>query len=114
MSRNEPFDWVDKRMADQWAEWFLAGQDPKDRLISPIHADLRDLPPIYVQAGGKEILFDMIKEFYDRAISQGAVIELDVWESMTHDFQAYGEFLKEAQEALARVSQFVHSNENTT
>ncbi|NIM92195.1 MAG: alpha/beta hydrolase fold domain-containing protein [Anaerolineales bacterium] len=107
MTANEAFDWIERRMADQWAEWFLDGRSSEENLISPIQADFRGLTPIYIQAGGKEILIDMIHEFYERAVSQGADIKLDVWPSMTHDFQAYGEDLEEASEALTRISQFI-------
>ncbi|XOT98505.1 hypothetical protein ACMTAU_15955, partial [Alcaligenes pakistanensis] len=31
--------------------------------LSPIAQDLRKLAPIYIQAGGKEILVDMIRDF---------------------------------------------------
>jgi acetyl esterase/lipase len=108
MTKNEPSDWVEKRMPDEWSKWFLQGRSPKDPLISPLYADLRGLPPIYVQAGGREILFDMIKEFYNRAVSQGANVKLDVWDSMNHDFQAYGDSLPEAKDALNKISLFIH------
>jgi acetyl esterase/lipase len=95
-------------MPDEWSKWFLQGRSPKDPLISPLYADLRGLPPIYVQAGGREILFDMIKEFYNLAVSQGANVKLDVWDSMNHDFQAYGDSLPEAKDALNKISLFIH------
>jgi acetyl esterase/lipase len=110
MINNESYDWVEKRMADTWAKWFLAGRSHQDPLISPINADLRNLPPIYVQAGGKEILLDMIKDFYNRAISQGINIKMDVWDSMNHDFQAYGEIVPESREALNRISKFINGD----
>ena len=108
MSVNEPFDWVEKRMPETWAKWFLSGRDYHDPLISPIYTDLRNLPPIYIQAGGKEILFDMIKAFYDCGIAQGVNIKMDVWPSMNHDFQAYGETVRESGEALRKIAEFIH------
>jgi acetyl esterase/lipase len=110
MSKNEPFDWVEKRMPETWSKWFLSGRDYHDPLISPIYADLRNLPPIYIQAGGKEILFDMIKAFYDRGVAQGVNIKMDIWESMNHDFQAYGETVRESSEALQKIAEFVRGN----
>ena len=104
---NERTDWVQKRMTVRWAEWFCAGRDPKDPGISPVYADLRGLPPIYVQAGGAEILFDMIRRFVEVAREQGAVVQFDTWPTMPHDFQAYGELVPEAQEALQRLREVV-------
>ena len=34
------------------------GGNPKDPLASPIHADLKGLPPVYIQVGGDETLLD--------------------------------------------------------
>lgn len=109
MNSNESFDWVDKRMAEKWAKWFIGGRSHEEKLISPINADLSGLPPIYIQAGGKEILIDMIKEFYKRGVSQGSDIRLDIWGSMNHDFQAYGESLEEARDALNHIARFLYS-----
>lgn len=109
METNERFDWVEKRMAEKWARWFLNGRSDQEALISPVHADLTGLPPIYLQAGGKEILIDMIREFHEAARRQGAEIRLDVWDTMTHDFQAYVDLLEEARDAHRRIARFVHA-----
>lgn len=114
MTNNEPYDWVEKRMAETWAKWFLAGRSHQDPLISPINADLRNLPPIYLQAGGKEILFDMIKAFDDLGVAQGINIKMDVWDTMNHDFQAYGDIIPESKEALSRISKFVNGDNQRT
>jgi monoterpene epsilon-lactone hydrolase len=107
LTRNEPFDWVEKRMPVQWAQWFLNGADPRDPVISPIQADLTGLPPIYIQAGDAEILFDMIQAFADRAREQGAEVQLEVWKNMNHDFQAYGDLLPQSKEALEHIGRFI-------
>jgi acetyl esterase/lipase len=104
---NQRYDWVDNRQANKWAKQYCAGNDPNYPLISPVKADLTGLAPIYIQAGGHEMLIDMIQQFYHEAQSQGAEIKLDVWEYMIHDFQAFAQFLPEAQEALDRIGQEV-------
>ncbi len=109
MSQNAPYDWIEKRMADQWAEWFLQGQDARNPLISPIHADLRGLPPVYIQVGSAEILYDMICVLAERMEKQGGRVKLDIWPQMTHDFQAFGDTLPESREALARISTIVQT-----
>jgi monoterpene epsilon-lactone hydrolase len=107
LKENEPFDWVEKRMTLQWAEWLCKNADPDNPLISPINADLRGLPPIYIQAGDAEILYDMIQSFYDKAQAQGVNIRLDVWQYMNHDFQAFGDLMPESKEALMRIGHVI-------
>jgi epsilon-lactone hydrolase len=107
MIRNERFDWVSRRMPERWAGWFCGGVDPNDPHISPVHADLKGLPPIYLQAGSAEILHDMIVAFADCAQQQGADVCLEVWPSMPHDFQAFGDLIPESKAALRRIGEVV-------
>jgi acetyl esterase/lipase len=107
MTNNEAYDWVEKRMPNQWAEWFCKGTNADNPLVSPIHADLRGLPPIYIQAGSAEILHDMICSFANYAENQGARVTLEVWPNMTHDFQAFGDLTTESRGALLRIGEVV-------
>lgn len=104
IDKNERFDILDRSMIEKGAQWFIGDDSPQNPKISPIRADLRSLPPIYLQAGGREILIDMIRSFHENAEAQGVDIELDIWESMNHVFQAYGNRLSEAEEALQRIA----------
>jgi epsilon-lactone hydrolase len=107
MKENEPYDWIEQRMVVRWAAWFCREADPENPLVSPVHADLRGLPPIYIQAGEVELLIDMIREFVRRAKEQGASVSLEEWKSMNHVFQAYGPITQQSQEALQRISQVI-------
>ncbi len=108
---NERFDIIDRSMIEIGAKWFLGDESPDNPQVSPIQADLRGLPPMYLQGGGREIFIDMIRAFYERAKSQGARIELDVWDSMNHIFQGYGNQLPEAVEAMQRMAEVIHQRE---
>lgn len=110
MTRNEPFDWIEKRMAVQWAEWFCRDADPRNPIISPLHADLKGLPPIYIQVGSADILHDMSQMLASKAQEQGANIKLEVWPNMNHDFQVHGEAMPESKEALMRIGQAIEDN----
>ncbi|HXQ39804.1 MAG TPA: alpha/beta hydrolase [Candidatus Udaeobacter sp.] len=107
MTANEPFDLIDRRMAAQWTAWYAEGRDPKDPEVSPLYADFAGFPPVYIQAGGAEIMIDMIRAYAKKARQEGADVTLDVWEHMIHNFQAFGDRMEESEEALGRIRDFV-------
>lgn len=76
---NEPTDWVRGEMPERWGGWLRREVHAVNPLLSPIHADWRNMPPVYIQAGDAEILYDMICEFAARTQAQGADVTLDVW-----------------------------------
>jgi len=109
MRTNEAYDWVNRAEVAQFRTWFVGEHSSTNPLVSPIHADLRGLPPLYIQAGGAEILIDMIRAFTKRAQEQGAQVELEVWEQMNHDFQAYGTAMLQSVQALSRLGQVIET-----
>lgn len=104
---NDPYDLVQGYMTLQFAQWLKGGRRWTDAELSPIGQDLRGLAPIYLQAGGKEILVDMIRDFAQAVRTQGGQVRLDVWTHMNHEFHAYGDELPESAEALERVAQAI-------
>jgi len=100
-------DWITKKMLEMWVQWFCDSTQLQDPLVSPVRADLRGLPPIYVQAGAAEILYGSIQAFVDRARSQGADIVLDSWEHMTHVFQIFAPYVPQSAEALRRMGEVI-------
>ena len=101
------FDWIEKRMLEQWADWFCDGAERWHPLVSPIRADLSGLPPIYIQAGRAEILYDSIQAFTVRAHKQGADVVLQSWEDMNHVFQMFGSDSPQSAEALQLIGQVI-------
>jgi len=101
------FDWIEKRMLEQWADWFCDPAERRNPLVSPLWADLRGLPPIYIQAGRAEILYDSIQAFADCAQKRGADVVLETWKNMTHDFQMFGLDAPQSAEALRRIGQVI-------
>lgn len=87
----------------QFAAWLKGDTGLSDAELSPIHHDLRGLAPVYLHAGGKEILVDMIRDFARTLEKQGSKVRLDVWDHMTHEFHAYGDHLLESRDALGQI-----------
>ena len=92
------------------AETYLNGKSPQAPLASPMHADLRGLPPLLVQVGAIETLLDDARGLVERAQAAGVEVELDVWEDMPHVWQLYAPILPEAQQAIARLGDFLRKH----
>lgn len=107
MAANAPYDLIGPDMVARWAAWYAKGRDPKDPELSPQYADTAGFPPIYVQAGGSEILIDMIRAYAEKAKREGADVTLEVWEHMIHNFQAFGDRQEESEKALYRIRDFI-------
>lgn len=108
MTENDPTDLVQGWMALQFGQWL----DPEGafgrQALSPIDHDFTDVAPIYIQAGGREMLRDMIAEFVQVQTAKGATVEFDLWYDMPHNFQAYDSTKTSSAEALGRIAKAFH------
>ena len=86
---------------------YTSGQDAALGLISPVFADLSDLPPLIIQAGTHEVLLDDALRLAQRAASADVEVTLDITPGVPHVFQAYYPILGEAAAALDRAGQFL-------
>ena len=100
---NDLYDLVQGWMAVQFGEWLDPDQAFGQEALSPISKNYAGLAPIYMQAGGREILRDMIIDFARVQADQGADIMLDVWDDMAHNFQAHDTEKQSSTEALQRI-----------
>ncbi|CAB3758063.1 alpha/beta hydrolase [Paraburkholderia humisilvae] len=74
---------------------------------SPLYADLRNLPPLFIQAGSTEVLLDDARRVAERATQAGVPVEFEVWPKMPHAWQLWVPFLPEAGRALDDAAHFV-------
>ncbi len=107
LTSNQATDWIGRQMLEKWAGWFCEPVQRRDPLVTPLSADLRGLPAIYIQAGGSEILYDSILAFADHARSQGAEVVLETWKNMNHVFQIFGPDVPQSAEALERIGEVI-------
>jgi monoterpene epsilon-lactone hydrolase len=78
--------------------------------ISPLFADLQDLPPTFIQTGTEEILFDDYTRLENRARLAGVDVAMEAWPEMWHVFQAYAPYVPESKQAIERIGEFIHSH----
>jgi len=86
------------------AEAFLQGQDARDPLAAPLHADLAGLCPIYIQVGGDETLLDDARSLDEHARKAGLDTTLDVYPGMLHTFQMAAGRAPEADDAIRKMA----------
>ncbi|MBI3759112.1 MAG: alpha/beta hydrolase [Deltaproteobacteria bacterium] len=67
---------VDKAGLLRMAKMYHGDQDPKNPLISPIHADYKGLPPMLIQVGDAEILLSDATRVTEKAKAAGVEVEL--------------------------------------
>jgi epsilon-lactone hydrolase len=89
------------------AEAYLGSTPPETPLASPLHANLRALPPLLVQVGTRETLLDDATRLASRARAGGVDVVLEPWEDMIHVWQAFAPLLPEANQAIARIGEYV-------
>ena len=68
-----------------------------------LEADMRGLPPTYIQAGEAEILMSDSTTLTERLGAAGAPVTLEIWPDMFHVFQARYAMLSQARQAVERL-----------
>ena len=104
---NADLDFLDRSSLLRDAAGYAPGRDPGDAALSPLNAELGGLPPMYLQAGGAELLRDDAEALAARARAAGVQATLDVWEDQVHDFQTFGALSRRSLEAIARAGEAV-------
>lgn len=82
--------------------------DLRDPLVSPIHADLSGLPPLFLQVGQVDLTRDDALTLAANAGRVGVDVTLEIHPAMIHGFQGLANAgVPEAVEALRRVGAYV-------
>ena len=99
---------VQKEVVEVMAATFLGeGGNRKDPLANPLYADLKGLPPMYIQVGGDETLLDDSRRLAEHARKAGVDVRLDVFPEMQHVFHFAAGHAPEADEAIRKLAEWV-------
>ncbi len=102
---NRRWDFVTERAISAYVARFVPRSRLRHPLASPIHAELRGLPPILIQVGEVESLRDEGVELAARLERAGGDVTLEVWPDMIHAFHVFAPMLDDGRRALARVGE---------
>ena len=98
---------VSRESLEETAAAYLAGADPRSPLAAPIYADLRGLPPLLIQVGTAEALYDDSTRLDERARAAGVDSTLQVWEEMVHVWHIFAPILPEGQQAIESIGEYL-------
>jgi len=85
---------------------YLNNQDTKNPLASPLYADLTGLPPMLIQVGEPEMLFDDASRLAENARKANVEVTFEPWPEMFHVWQLVAPVLPEGEQAIQRIAQF--------
>ncbi|MFW9848316.1 MAG: alpha/beta hydrolase [Candidatus Thorarchaeota archaeon] len=89
------------------AKQYIGDNDPKNPLISPLYAELHELPPLFIQVGTAEIILDDSLRLAEKAKMDGVEVTLDVWKDMPHVFTIYFQYAPESRKGIDRICEFI-------
>lgn len=94
-------------------EWFAGmytGGDPANNpYISPIYADLHDLPPLLLHVGEDEVFFGENQQIAQNARQAGTPVTLQTWPNVPHVWHPFAPWLPEAAHALSEIATFLEA-----
>jgi epsilon-lactone hydrolase len=100
---------IQKSYLMELAAAYLNGTDPRAPLVSPIHGDLRELPPMLIQVGSAETLLDDAIRLSAVAGAADVRVTLEIWPEMIHAWHLFHPRLAEGREALTAVGAFIRT-----
>lgn len=86
---------------------YLNGHDPKDPLVSPIYANLKKFPPMFISIGTDDMLIDTARLFYTRALDFGVEAKFYVNEGCMHAHHLLGLYVPEAEKTISKAAIFL-------
>jgi monoterpene epsilon-lactone hydrolase len=89
-----------------FAEAYLGDADKRTPLAAPIYGNLKGLPPLLIQVGTAEILFDDATRLAERARLDGVDVVFEPWDEMIHMWHMFP-MLPEGNQAIERIAEFM-------
>ncbi|MCU1700814.1 MAG: Alpha/beta hydrolase fold-3 domain protein [Mycobacterium sp.] len=115
--RKEMDPYVTRALLETMAAAY-AGDGPRnDPRCSAVFADLHGLPPLFIQVGENEILYDDATRIRDAALGAGVEVTFESWRHGIHDWPVYiSAGIPESAIAIDHVAAFIkaHSNPSAT
>ena len=106
---------IHKEYLNELADAYLPAEtDRKDPRVSPLYADLKNLPPMLIQIGSEETLLDDATRLAARAGAADVAVTLEIWPQMIHAWPLWNAHLEDGRRALASAGSFIRAHQGMT
>lgn len=95
---------------DSWLVFrnhYIGNNSPELPLISPLFGDLQGLPPIFINSGEDDELFDDGEKFYLKAKEAGVDVAFKSGKGMIHCYPLLAPLIPEATDAMNEIVNFI-------
>jgi len=88
------------------AQYYAAGHDMKDPLISPIYGDMAGFPPTILTSGTRDLLLSNTVRVHRKLRQAGVEAYLQIFDGQSHAQYQFDDSAPETKEAFAEISAF--------
>ena len=89
-------------------EVYARDVDPKSYLVSPVYGSLKDLAPVTLFIGTRDILYPDCRKLRDKASAEGVRLDYREYDQMVHNWMLGP--MPEAKHAIAEIVETISSN----
>jgi len=89
------------------AELYLGPSAHDDPRASPLFADFKNAPPVFLTVGDTEILLDDTVRLHEKLQEQGVDVICEVTHDLPHVWPLFHNILPEARETLTDVAEWI-------
>ena len=87
--------------------YYAGSNDLRNPKISPLYGDLKGLPPLFINSGEDDELFDDGRQFYEKAKAAGVEVTFKAGKDMVHCYPLLSPMFREAEEAMQEILAFI-------
>lgn len=110
IEENARFDYLPPAGLPMSSDHYLQGADRRHPHASPIHADLRGLPPLLIQTGGAELFLSENRRLVEALRSADVNVVHRIEAGMVHVYPAFASFVPECVHAIDEIGAFVREH----
>ena len=113
--KNEKLDPIITKDFIQYAAGlYMAGHNPKDPLVSPVHGDFKGIGPTLILVGANEVLTDDSVFLYEALEKAGVLSELKMYDGADHVWPLVDIRSEHSMEALDEIIDFITVHQEST